>query len=122
MTRRDIHRRREVRRIISGKKSLTPDDFYHVAFVFHHGPSKADSQHAVRLAQESVKRGSKKAKWLYAATVDRLLIKNGKRQKFGTQFRKKKNGEWILFPVDTKTTDAQRANLNVPPLIQLKRR
>lgn len=116
---RDAQRRQEVRRIIAQKKRMTGADCYHAAFIFHHGPSKADAQRAVRLAKESKKRGYEKANLLYVAATDRLLIKEGKRQKFGTQFHKKK-GAWKLLPMDHRTTDAQRANFNVPTLAQLK--
>ena len=61
--------------------------------------------------------GDGRSKWLYAATLDRWLLSTGKPQKFGTQFRKEKNGDWELAqPIDKTVTDTKRAQYNVPPL------
>ena len=121
MTRRDAQRRREVRRIILEQKLKAGADFYHAAFIFHHGPHKVDSQRAIHLAKKSMERGYKKARWLYAAAFDRFLMKNKKLQKFGTQFFKKKNGSWQLWPLDQETTDAERTLFGVKSLVRLKK-
>ena len=49
-----------------------------------------------------------------------LLIKRGKRQKFGTQYRKKDpQSKWKILPVDSRTTDEERKIYNIAPLKEL---
>lgn len=86
-----------------------------VAMIFHHGTTLADYKKAIALAKKGMALGNKRAKWLYAAAIDRLLIKQGKKQKYGTQYQIK-NGKWILYPVDPKVTDRERAQYGVIPL------
>jgi len=62
-----------------------------------------------------MKLGFEKAKWLYAAAQDRLLIKQGKKQKYGTQY-KRKDGIWFLYPVNKSINDRERKKYNVPTL------
>ena len=119
MTRRDTNRRKEVWNLIEQRAIQTGVDFYYAAFIFHHGLSKADSQQAMKLAKKSIGLKYPKAKWLYAAAIDRLLIKEGKPQKYGTQYEKKKGGKWKLLPLDRKTTDTERAKFNIAPVSQL---
>ena len=63
-----------------------------------------------------------KSKWLFAATTDRLLVREGKPQKYGTQFHQKNiNSPRELFEYDKTTTDKERKALNVPTLKQTLR-
>jgi hypothetical protein len=66
-------------------------------------------------AKKAVDQGSRVTRWLYAASKDRMLIAQGKKQLFGTQFIQK-NGRWKLLPVDGQITNAERAEYGVPPL------
>lgn len=50
-----------------------------------------------------------------AAAYDRWLMRQGRAQKYGTQYLIR-DGRWVLYEVDPATTDAQRARWNVPPL------
>ena len=61
------------------------------------------------------------AKLLYVVAIDRLLLWEGKAQKYGMQYEKEKGGKYRLSPMDKKTTDAQRAEFNVPSLAELKK-
>ncbi|MBI2482326.1 MAG: hypothetical protein HYV76_02080 [Candidatus Vogelbacteria bacterium] len=64
-----------------------------------------------------------KARWLFAAITDRILVDQNKPQKFGTQYTKKDaNSPWVLRPINPKTTDAERKKYNVPTLKQMKGR
>ena len=59
--------------------------------------------------------GSNVTKWLYAATLDRYLLSQGKKQKFGSQFIQK-DDTWELAPLDNSITDEERAKYYVPPI------
>lgn len=120
--RRDKDRLKKVKQLINNKKIITKKDYYNIAMIFHHSQNITYIKKANMFALKSAKMGYKKAKWLCAATLDRLLMTQGKKQKFGTQFIKKSLSEkWSLYPVDLKTTDEERALYNVLPLEKTKK-
>ena len=103
-------------------KLFSAKDYYLAAMIFHHGSGIHDSIKAVNLSEKSHKLGYKKSLAFYAACLDRLLIKQGKKQKFGTQYRKKDaRSKWKLLPVDSRTTDEERKIYNMAPLKELMR-
>ena len=117
----DRERKKLVCDLISKKMLVSAHDYYHAAMIFHHGPSIQDSTKAVKLSKISYKLGYKKALSFYATCLDRLLLKKGKKQKFGTQYIKKNpKSMWKLLPVDPKTSDAERKKFNIAPLKELE--
>ena len=54
--------------------------------------------------------------------IDRVRIRQGKPQLYGTQFKKDKDGPWYLWQVDPAVTDEERAKWDVPPLSRAKAR
>lgn len=79
------------------------------------GEQKNDYTLAHHYAKKAVDLGSNVTKWLFAASKDRMLVAQGKKQLYGTQFQQI-NGKWRLLPVDETITDAERAQYGVPPL------
>ena len=123
----DRKRQAEISAYLQDGKINSADDLYHAAMIFQHGNCVEHYRLANQLAERAVSKGSKEAKWLYAATLDRYLMKQGKPQKFGTQFVKVGPGgvvggvgTWQLYPVDPTTTDEERAQYDVPPLATQK--
>ena len=121
LAKRDKERQGEVAKILRENKDLTASDYYRAAMVFQHASGRAHKRAAV-LAKKGMNMGHVKAKWLYAAATDRALIRDGKKQKFGTQFRVSKDGKAIPFQIDKKTTDEMREEYNVPPIEKTKKR
>ncbi len=120
LTKNDKARKKIVQDIIRKNKLLSAKDYYLAAMIFHHGSGIHDSIKAVNLSEKSHKLGYKKALAFYATCLDRLLIKRGKRQKFGTQYRKKDpQSKWKILPVDSRTTDEERKIYNIAPLKEL---
>ncbi len=118
---RDSVRRRLARVIVSKRKRLSSEEYYFLAMLYQHGSAVAHSRLAVRHAKRACEMGYEKAKWLYAAAMDRLLSKQGKPQRYGTQFIKKDaKSKWELHPVDPVITDEERAKWNVPPLAEAR--
>ena len=118
---RDKERRKEVRTLLKTSKIKSGIDFFYASIIFQHGPSLTDSRMAMNLASKSMKLGCKKAKRMSALALDRYLIKNGKKQRFGTQyFKKSPKDKWKLDPVERKTTDEERTLYNIEPLAELK--
>lgn len=121
ITKRDAVRRRLAKAIIAKRKQLSGEECYYLAMLYQHGSAVAHSRLAVRYAKRACEMEYEKAKWLYAAAVDRLLSKQGKPQRYGTQFIKKNaKSKWQLHPVDPLITDEERAKWNVPLLAEAK--
>jgi hypothetical protein len=58
---------------------------------------------------------------LLATTIDRMLIREGKSQRFGTQFVLRA-GRWVPEPIDdAEHVDARRAHAGLPPLEEYAR-
>lgn len=83
--------------------------------------ARSDDVAAVRRGQDlatAAMAGSSEAKAVAAACFDRLRMLAGQPQKFGTQ----RGPDGALWPVDTATTDSERAKWGLPPLEQLRAR
>lgn len=120
---RDKERIKSVLKIIKDKNNGLEErlDYYHAAMVLQHSKKPEHYKLAHELCSEAIKLGLEKAKWLYAASLDRYLINSGNKfQKYGTQYKKEKDEPWYLCPVDPTTTDEMRAKYNVPTLRELK--
>jgi hypothetical protein len=117
ITSADKKRRDFVIKMLEKDEILAPKDCYMAAMIMQHGNTIKDYKEASRLAKLAMESGYKPARWLYAAATDRLLMKQGHKQKYGTQYVKSNaKAKWRLYPVDKKVTDTERAKLNVPPL------
>jgi len=123
ITKRDAIRLKLAEAIVAKRKLLSGEEYYSLAMLYQHGSTISHSRLAVRYAKRAYEIGYEKAKWLYAASIDRLLSKQGKSQKYGTQFIKKDTkSKWKLHPVDPTITDEERTKWNVPPLAEAKAR
>lgn len=123
IAKRDAKRRKIVKEILATKQKLSAKEYFMIAMIYHHGPAIAHSRLAVKFAKEAWVRKYEPARWLVAGATDRLLIKQKKPQKYGTQFFKKNaKSKWVLRPVDPRVTDEERALFNVPPLREVRKR
>jgi hypothetical protein len=115
---RDQARRKRVEEIIAAGGAKVADDYYHAAMVYQHGDTVEDITRARELAMKAVELDGKngKARWLAAAATDRELMRKKLPQKYGTQYTRESGGAWVLYEVDPKVTDAERAEWNCPPL------
>lgn len=116
---RDDARLARVKAILDAGGAKVSIDYFHAAMVFQHGHDPADYQRAHDLALKAAELDPSHttARWLAAASEDRLLMNQGKPQKYGTQFRKE-GGVWELYPVDPSVTDEERAAWGVPSLAE----
>lgn len=111
----DAQRRVVVRAWLDAQVIVAPLDRFHAAMIFQHGRTTDDYRLAHDLARLAAEGGCRPARWLKAATEDRLLLSQGMPQRYGTQYTEV-DGRLELQPVDAATTDAERAEWNVPPL------
>jgi hypothetical protein len=125
VTARDTARRARVAEILAAGGASKSIDFYYAALIYQHGPDLEDTRKAHELALHAltIEPVYKPARWLAAASEDRILVSEGKPQKWGTQSTKTSpEGPWDLSEVDPTVTDAQRAQWDVPPLAEARRR
>ena len=122
MFRRDRSRRQWVEEFLEGTVSLTAEDYFHAAMIFQHGETTEHIWRAYELASKGAELGHPNCRWLTAAAYDRWLMRQGKPQKYGTQYTARNNEPYRLWDVDPTTTDEERAMWNVPPLAEALRR
>ncbi len=117
MTPRDRARERRVDEILAAGGATSSADYYHAAMVWQHGEGVPAYEHAHALALMAVTLDptNKTARWLTAASEDRLLVNQHKLQRYATQYTKR-GGVWVLNEVDPAITDEQRATWEAPPL------
>jgi hypothetical protein len=87
---------------------------------------QAESPERVELAQKlAVKAalaGEPRAKAIMAQAMDKQALQENRPQPYGTQYVfLPERGVWILHDIDPETTDAERAEVGVPPLAELER-
>lgn len=120
---RDTARQERVHQIVAEGGARSADDYYHAAMVFQHGDTDEEIAKAHELSVKAAELDPEhpSARWLAAASKDRLLMRQGKPQLYGTQFRKV-DGKWILHEVDPSVTDEERAKWDCPPLAEARKR
>jgi len=116
---RDAERRVRVSELVEEAALHTGDDYFRAAMIFQHGGEIADIEraHELALRANEIAPTHAAARWLVAASEDRALMYREQPQRWGTQF-KVVEGEWILWPIDPATTDADRARWGVPALAE----
>jgi hypothetical protein len=122
---RDRERRRRLEELRAAGALQTGPDYYHAAMLYQHGDGPDDFWQAHEWSMQAVTLGCEEARWLAAASYDRWLTRQGKPQKYGTNFLPvylPTGAQWALWDVDPRTTDEERAQWNVPTLAQQQQR
>lgn len=121
---RDGERRARVLEIIKEGQLSTAWDYFNAALVLQHGNSADDIRlaHSLSTIAATVDPQHPRASWLKAASWDRLMLRLGKQQWYGTQStRDPASGEFVLLPIDEDAvSDADRIALGVPRLAEIK--
>lgn len=124
---RDRERLKRVRELVAAGELRTAVDFFNAALVCQHGSDLADIRlaHALATISATIDSTATSANWLSAASWDRLLMRMGKPQWYGTQFSRAKTAEarWELYAIDeTAVSDEERKQLGVPTLAEARQR
>ena len=99
------------------------EDYYHAAMIMQHGNEPTDFMLAHILATAAALKGSKPAKWLSAASFDRLMQKLSQPQIFGTQYFRKMEEPYTMNPIKSDVISDQVRNVfSVPTLLESKER
>lgn len=115
---RDAARRREASALLAAIPRPALADLYHAAWLFNHGDAPEEALRAYGLASAAAARGHGPAAWLAAAAFDRWCMYDGRPQRFGTQMVPD-GARFRVWDTDPRTTDTERAALEVPPLGEL---
>ncbi len=129
---KDFEHRERVFALLVAGKIQTAEDMYYAALLLQHTPltlcdgqltsqSRENYLLANMLAKASAESGFRPARRMVAMTLDRYLWYSGLPQKYGTNFRiDEQTLARILEPLDSTTTDEERARWDVEPLKELK--
>ncbi len=118
ISRNDEARQARARQMLDEGLVLTGADYFHAAMIYQHASTVEGIQLAHELAMISACLGHEPARWLAAASYDRMLMNLDRPQRFGTQYRSDDDGRMKLWKMSEGTTDSMRAALNVPSLEQ----
>lgn len=123
---RDDARLAETVRLLRAGEVRTAADYHAAAMIFQHGQSVEDIQmaHALASVGRAIDPNHGALKWLSAAAWDRVLMRRGKPQWYGTQYtRNEATKRFELYVVDeSAVTDKERVALGVPTLAEAKAR
>ncbi len=115
MAERDRARRQRVGEILASGGDLDGADYFHAALIYHHGDTLEELERARELGLRAAELGDRRGRAIAAYALDRRLVRQGRPQKYGTQWRSE-GGKWLPYPIDPATTDAERAAWGVPSL------
>jgi hypothetical protein len=119
----DLRHRQSVYQLMAQSLIVEPGDLFKAAILLQDSGSSGCSENsmlAYYCALESARKGHEEARRLSAECLDMYLIASGLPQKYGTQMFLDVTGKYLLYPLDSSTTDADRASWNLPPLDSLK--
>ena len=101
---RDVERKKAVRSLLGSGEIKSGREFQFAALVFQHSADSADLHTAHILATTAVAKGNPHARWLAAASLDRLLWNLDRPQVFGTQFKQDAGtNKWTMDPYDRES-------------------
>ena len=116
---RNAKRYRDVRARLEADQVVTAEDYLYAAGVLSTSPSPEDLEAARQLAERADELGEERARVLIAEATDKILVQEGGRQRYGTQFYlNPASGRWEIYPYDTGVTDATRQYMGLPPLAE----
>ncbi len=99
----------------------TPEDQLWAAACLLQGETPERVEWSQKLAVKATLGGEERAKTILAQAMDKQAMMANRPQPYGTQYVYHGNpGLWLLHPVDPKTTDAERAEVGLPPLSELE--
>jgi hypothetical protein len=101
---------------------VTALDYYNAAMIYQHAQGVEGSALAHELAMISAAMGYERARWLTAASWDRLLVRLDRGQRFGTQYTVDAAGTKTLEEMEPGVTDAMRTAMHCPTLEEAEAR
>lgn len=121
----DNVRRAEALEEIRAGGLRTATDYYNAAMILQHGGSTEEIRlaHAMSALAVAMNPSDGQAKWLMAASWDRLMRRFSQPQWYGTQFSRNASGEFELWQLNPDAIDDEdRRALGVPSLEEMRLR
>ena len=120
LARRQEERLAAVRGLVEAGEVQGAERHFEAAMILVGSDDQADLELAERQALEAARLGDDRGFRVAAEAIDKQLVKQGLRQRFGTQYAlEPASGRWRLYPLDPATSDAERAAMGVPPLVEI---
>lgn len=120
---RNAKRYADVRGRIARGEVVTGEDHLYAAGILSTSDSVDDLEAAQGLAKRAVELGEERGRVFVAETTDKLLVRQGRPQRFGTQiFLDVGTGKWALYPCDSSVTDETREYMGLPTLMEMRQR
>ena len=111
----------KVRKLLAEEGVGSAADRYYAALVLVQCPTEADLELAQQQALAAAEQGETRGFRVAAEALDKLLVKRGMMQRYGTQFVwEPVLRSWRLYPLDPRTSDAERKAMGVPSLEELR--
>lgn len=117
---RDAQRREQVLALLRGGALRTDDDHHNAALVFQHGETADDARlaHALAITASRINPDNRGARWLAAASWDRLMMRLKRPQWYATQFVRRGDA-WVLYEVDASVvSDEERLRVGARTIEQ----
>lgn len=113
-------RAQAARRIVEAGELGSARDYLRAAVLLAESSSPADWALAAELGSKAAELGEPLGLRVAAEAIDKDLVRQGQRQRYGTQFAWDAAREvWRLHPIDPATTDAERNAMGVPTYAEL---
>ncbi len=110
----------KVREIIEAGGATTAEDYLHAAVILVETDSDDNLALALELGLKAAELGDDRGFRVAAEATDKHLVKLGMHQRYGTQYTYEHVLKaWRLYPVDPRTTDAERQAMGVPTMEKL---
>ncbi|MDF1837252.1 MAG: hypothetical protein P1V35_05240 [Planctomycetota bacterium] len=102
-----------------GKLETAEDNLWAAACLIH-AESPERIALSLELARKAAQAGESRALPLIAQAMDKQALQAGRPQPYGTQYLFHTDpGIWVLYDIDPKITDGERAGMGLPPLAEL---
>jgi len=112
-----------VRQYLAEEEVQSSDDYLYAGALLSTSPYEEDLIAAQMSGLKAAEMGEDRGFRVAAESIDRYAMHVGKPQRYGTQFYYVEVIEkWRLYPVDPRTTDAERKAMGIEPLAELLER
>jgi hypothetical protein len=110
----------KAKEIVAAGGATTAADYLHAAVILVETDSDENLGLALDLALKAAELGEDRGFRVAAEATDKHLVKLGMHQRYGTQYTYEHVLKaWRLYPVDPRTTDAERQAMGVPTMEKL---
>lgn len=117
---RTHERAQKVRELLADCGSTKASDHLNASLVLVQSNDEFDLVEAQKAGLKAAELGDNRGFRVAAEALDKQMMKQGKMQRYGTQFVwEPVLHAWRLYNTDPRTTDEERKAMGVPPLAQL---